>query len=127
MSDTRITLRVNEVELEEIDDYIARHPEFHNRSEFIRQVVMEHIRDGNRHDSMMPVTNAIDTQLLDVLQEYVDYGYFRDMWDLVLYVFRRLLDEGKLQELVKGHVRNIRSLYMDEDLRVHNHVAKLKR
>ncbi len=118
MGDARITLRVNDVELEEIDDFIARHPEYHNRSELVRQAVMEFIRNENRKDTAATISEGTDAQLIDILQEYVDYGYFRDMWDLVLYVFRKLLDEGKLQEIIKGHVYGMRSMYLDEELRV---------
>ncbi len=117
MGDARITLRINDVELDEIDDFIARHPEYHNRSEFVRQIVMEHIKNAEREEyaNLSPNTE-FENQLYMALEEYIEYRYFTDMHDLITYVFRNLLDSGKLHKILKEHVTRIKSLHIDESL-----------
>ncbi len=41
-SDSRISVRISTTELEDIDDFISRHPEFRNRSEYIRIAALKY-------------------------------------------------------------------------------------
>ncbi|NPA75207.1 MAG: CopG family transcriptional regulator [Euryarchaeota archaeon] len=131
MSDARITLRLNDVELEEIDDFIARHPEFHNRSEFVRQVIMEYIRRAHEEEISRVPETAINAEnpdpILLGLEEYVEYGYFRDMQDAITYILRECLKQGILTKILKEYTELVRSVYPDESLRISGGIRVKKR
>ena len=116
MSGTRLTIRLSDVELDEIDDFIARHPEYRNRSEFIRRALMEYIKMADRgllKDRGMKV--EIEDRILDILEEYVDYKYFRDMSDLITYVLRVLVSNGELARILKSYTQGLSSLRLTEE------------
>ncbi len=116
MNGTRLTIRLSDVELDEIDDFMARHPEYRSRSEFIRTALMEYIKMADRgllKDKGMKV--EVEDRILDVLEEYVDYKYFRDMGDLITYVLRILVSNGELANILKSYTRGISSLRLQEE------------
>ena len=51
-SDSRISVRISTTELEDIDDFIARHPEFRNRSEFLRIAALKYKEVVDRENNV---------------------------------------------------------------------------
>ena len=115
--DTRITLRIDNLVLEEIDDFLSRHPEYDSRSGFIRHAVVEYIRlvqTGALKKTGVKI--EMHDRLMDMLQQYVEYGYFRDIDDLMTYVFRRIAEEGILARILKGYTSSLNPLRIDEEM-----------
>ncbi len=121
MGDTRITLRINDVELDEIDDFLARHPEYHNRSQLIRQAVMEYIRDVERGEKgarrNRGVRVEMEDRLLTVLEDYVEFRYFRNMDELLSFVLKTIALNGTLGEILRGYVESLNGLRLDVEVR----------
>ncbi len=116
MNGTRLTIRLSDVEIDEIDDFLARHPEYRNRSEFIRNALMSYIKMADRgllKEKGMKV--EVEDRVLDVLEEYVDYKYFRDMGDLITYVLRILVSNGELARILKSYTEGLSSLRLTEE------------
>ena len=121
MGDTRITLRINDVELDEINDFLARHPEYHNRSQLIRQAVMEYIRDVERGERGTRRNRGIrvemEDRLLTILEEYVEFRYFRSMDELLSFVIKTIALNGTLGEILRGYVESLNGLRLDVEVR----------
>ncbi len=121
MGDTRITLRITDVELDEIDDFLARHPEYHNRSQLIRQAVMEYIRDVERGEKGPGRTRGVRVEmqdrLLTVLEEYVEFRYFRSMDELLSFVLKTIAMDGTLGRILRGYVESLNGLRLDVEVR----------
>lgn len=127
MGDTKITMRINEVELDEIDDFVARHPEFHNRSQLIRHAVMEYMKmveRGEFKESKKGFCVEMNDRLTTMLEEYVDYRYFGSLDELVSYVMKTITSEGVLGRILKTHVRMVNDLRLDEEAYQEERVAK---
>ncbi len=115
--DTRITLRIDNIILEEIDDFLSRHPEYDSRSAFIRHAVVEYIKLVQMGAlKKTGVRIEMEDRLLSVLQQYVEYGYFRDINDLMTYVLRRLTEDGTLAKILKGYANSLNLLRLDEEV-----------
>ncbi len=115
--DTRITLRIDNIILEEIDDFLSRHPEYDSRSAFIRHAVVEYIKLVQMGAlKKTGVRIEIEDRLLNMLHQYVEYGYFRDINDLMTYVLRRLAEDGTLAKILKGYVNSLNLLRLDEEV-----------
>ncbi len=115
MNGTRVTIRLSDVELDEIDDFLARHPEYRSRSELIRNALMTYIKMSDRgmfSESGMKL--EIEDRILTVLEDYVDYKYFRDMGDLITYVLRVLVSNGELARILKAYTGGLSALRLNE-------------
>ncbi len=127
MGDTKITMRINEVELDEIDDFVARHPEYHNRSQLIRHAVMEYIKmveRGEFKESKRGFCVEMNDKLTTILEEYVEYQYFGSLSELVSYVLKTITSEGILGRILKNHVHSVNDLRLDEEVYREERVAK---
>ncbi len=116
MNGTRLTIRLSDVEIDEIDDFLARHPEYRNRSEFIRTALMSYIKMADRgllNEKGMKV--EMEDRILQVLEDYVDYKYFKDMGDLITYVLRILVSNGELANILKSYTQGLSSLRLTEE------------
>ncbi len=116
MKGTRLTIRLSDVEIDEIDDFLARHPEYRNRSEFIRTALMSYIKMADRgllNEKGMKV--EMEDRILQVLEDYVDYKYFKDMGDLITYVLRILVSNGELANILKSYTQGLSSLRLTEE------------
>ena len=127
MGDTKITMRINEVELDEIDDFVARHPEFHNRSQLIRHAVMEYMKmveRGEFKESKKGFCVEMNDRLTTILEEYVEYKYFGSLDELVSYVMKNITSEGVLGRILKTYVHSVHDLRLDEEAYPEERVAK---
>ena len=119
MSGSRVTLRVSDVEIDEIDEFIARHPEYDTRSQFIRQAVMEYIKLVER--GMLKNTGMrvdVEDRITYILEDYVEYGYFRDVGDVISFLLRALVLNGEVQKVLKNYVHGLNSLRLNEEEKI---------
>ena len=119
MSSARVTLRMSDVEIDEIDDFLARHPEYDSRSQFIRQAIMEYIKlveRGALRNSGMRV--EVEDRIMNMLEEYVEYRYFRDIGDLISYVLRTIVSNGELAKILKSYTLGLNSLRLTEEEKI---------
>ncbi|GEM_PF-3106500 len=118
MGDNRITLRMSDVELDEIDDFLARHPEYNNRSQLIRHAVMDYIKRVERGEYRQKgVRVEMEDRLLTILEEYVEFRYFKSLDDLLSFVLRTIAMDGTLSRILRGYVGSLGDLRLEGMMR----------
>ena len=75
----KLTLRISDEELKEIDNFLSTNVNFTNRSEFIRFATMEYIT--NQRIGIITKSNSIRTEPIieKVLSKTVNSGYFKSL------------------------------------------------
>ena len=113
--ETRITLRVSDVEMEEINDFLARHPEFQNRSQLIRQAVMEYIKYADRggfkqREKETEIYIQRESTVVRYLSEMVKAGYFTTVDEAVMYILWSVINDGTIVSILQRYANTIESL-----------------
>ncbi len=75
----KLTLRISDDELEEIDNFLSTNVNFTNRSEFIRFATMEYIT--NQRIGIITKNNSVHTEPIieKTLSKAVNSGYFKSL------------------------------------------------
>ncbi len=127
MDDTRISLRITDVELDEMDDFLARHPEYQNRSQLLRTAVMEFMKMVDRGEyKNTGVRVEMQDRLLMILEDYVDYRYFSSVEEIINYVMKTIVREGILEKILKGYVTSLNGLRLGEEERMREERLRMK-
>ncbi len=105
-ADTKITLRISQVELDAIDDFLVRHPEYKTRSDFIRYAVMNTIQQLEKAQFGEEVVHVrLSKMVLNVLSDMVELGMFLDLDNAVNYFLNRSVQSNRLNEEVSSMVQ----------------------
>ncbi len=98
-ADTKVTLRISQVELDAIDDFLVRHPEYKTRSDFIRYAVMNTIQQMEKEQFGTEVVQVrLSKMVLNILSDMVDLGLFLDIDNAVNYFLNRSVQSSRLNE-----------------------------
>ena len=75
----KLTLRISDEELKEIDSFLSTNVNFTNRSEFIRFATMEYI--ANQRIGIITKNNSIHTEPIveKTLSKAINFGYFKNL------------------------------------------------
>ncbi|MGC8610035.1 MAG: ribbon-helix-helix domain-containing protein [Thermoplasmata archaeon] len=138
-SDSRISVRISTTELEDIDDFISRHPEFRNRSEYIRIAALKYkeiidnenkipIKKYNKNGESLSQDNVEDTIedenyvnikipkdiLYTQLSELVEVGIFSDIENAYQSLLHYITDKKIFNEFISERINmvteNIRNI-----------------
>ncbi|QLH74025.1 MAG: hypothetical protein HPY73_00190 [Methanomassiliicoccales archaeon] len=105
MDGERISLRLEPEDLELIDDFVEKHPEFSNRSHLARIAIRSFIeRDEGIHlkNSADRVSIRVPGAVHSIIERMVEMGYYSSFESAVEEVLRReFLPKDKIEE-VKG-------------------------
>jgi len=105
-ADTKVTLRISQVELDAIDDFLVRHPEYKTRSDFIRYAVMNTIQQMEKEQFGIEIVHVrLNKMVLNILSDMVDLGLFLDLDNAVNYFLNRSVQSSKLNEEISTMVQ----------------------
>ncbi|MHB1493602.1 MAG: ribbon-helix-helix domain-containing protein [Thermoplasmataceae archaeon] len=109
--DTKITMRISEEELSEIDSFLNHNPKYGNRSEFLRNSALEFIANNRiKLTSGSQICMDIAPAYEEILNSIVEEGYFRNTNELISAIIARAFDENLVKELVRVKKASTRDL-----------------
>ncbi len=107
--DVKLTIRISEDELNEIDEYLNTNQEFGSRSEFIRHAALEYI--GKKRVSLIntPQDIDLDENSKIIIKTVIEKGFFKDANDVISAVLRENL-ESNILKIIKKRSRNFNDI-----------------
>lgn len=109
--DTKITLRISEDDLREIDTFLDKNPRFGSRSEFLRHAAVEfmsQLRIGILDTS--GINLKIDKVLLKTLQSAKEKGFFYSIEDAIVDIANQAMIDGLVTRIIKGKVEQYKNI-----------------
>lgn len=109
--DTKITLRISEDDLQEIDGFLEKNPRFGSRSEFIRHAAVEfmnQLRVGILDKSDMNL--KVDKVLLRTLETARDKGFFYSVDDAIVTIANQAMISGLVSRIIKDKAEQYRNI-----------------
>ncbi len=114
---TKITLRISEEELNEIDDFLERNPQYGSRSEFLRHSALNFINSQRiflvNDDDAIHVAKRFE----NFFKMAVDKGYFTSIESAINEVIESAITDGTLLKMInskKGSLKNLERAIKDE-------------
>lgn len=118
-STRRIALRLTPQEDDEINDFLSTSLRFKTKSELIRAAVYAYIQKPQSQASAEETEIKLSKATLNTLDQMVLKGLFRDRYDAIEFIMRKVNEEHFLpmwlSKLVRGYIDN-RNLLNFEDL-----------
>lgn len=111
-TDTKISLRISQVELDNIDDFLARHPEFKTRSDLIRYATMKHLEQlekGQQIDEEI-VNLKLNKRIKAIFSDLVEQHIFVDMDEAINFFLERAIQTNKISEELSSLMQGYASL-----------------
>ncbi|MDS0256564.1 ribbon-helix-helix domain-containing protein [Thermoplasmatales archaeon AK] len=109
--DTKLTIRISEEDLKEIDEFLTFNSKFGSRSEFIRHSVLDYIaksrvsleRDDN---DPLPVERNLD----EIITDAVNQGLFKSKSEAIGEILNQAFKTGMIVELFRAKMTSYVSL-----------------
>lgn len=114
--DNKITLRISEDDLKEIDTFLDKNPRFGSRSEFLRHAAVEfmsQLRIGIVDTS--GINLKIDKVLLKTLQAAKDKGFFYSVEDAIVDIANQAMSNGLVTSMIKEKVEQYKNIQKQMD------------
>ncbi|MHB8360596.1 MAG: ribbon-helix-helix domain-containing protein [Thermoplasmataceae archaeon] len=109
--DTKITMRISEEELMEIDSFLNHNSKYGNRSEFLRNSALEFIANNRvKLTSGAQICMDIAPAYEEILNSIVEEGYFRNTNELISAIIARAFDENLVREIIRVKKNSTRGL-----------------
>jgi|GEM_PF-1875587 len=99
-TDTKISLRISQVELDNIDDFLVRHPEFKTRSDFIRYATMkqlEMMEKGQQLDEDL-ITIKLNKRIKNIFSDLVEENLFINLDEAINFFLEKAVQTNKISE-----------------------------
>lgn len=109
--DTKITIRINEGEIEEIDNFLRTNSRFASRSEFIRFTALEYISQ-NRVTILGPneISLKLDKIMEQTLALAIRQGYFNDRNDAITEILNAARSSGLISKIIDSKNNELRAV-----------------
>lgn len=111
-TDTKISLRISQVELDNIDDFLVRHPEFKTRSDFIRYAAMKQLElmeKGQQMDEEL-VAIRLNRKIKAIFSDLVEQNLFVNLDETVNFFLERAVQSNKISEELSALMHGYSSL-----------------
>lgn len=111
-TDTKISLRISQVELDNIDDFLVRHPEFKTRSDFIRYAAMKQLElmeKGQQMDEEL-VAIRLNKKIKAIFSDLVEQNLFVNLDETVNFFLERAVQSNKISEELSSLMHGYSSL-----------------
>lgn len=111
-TDTKISLRISQVELDNIDDFLVRHPEFKTRSDFIRYATMKQLElmeKGQQMDEEL-VAIRLNRKIKSIFSDLVEQNLFVNLDETVNFFLERAVQSNKINEELSALMHGYSSL-----------------
>ncbi len=116
-STRRIALRLTPQEDDEINDYLSTSLRFKSKSELIRAAVYSYIQQPQTKTSFEDTEIKLSKATLNTLDQMVAKGLFRDRYDALEFIVRKVNEEHFLpmwlNKLVRGYLDDRNLLNID--------------
>ena len=109
----KVTIRISEADLLEIDQYLEVHQSYGSRSEFIRTAVFDFMNRGIATPMAEGAEVHLDGTTLDTLYKAVERGFFNSINEAISIVLNEASSEGIINNIIK---RKIEGKKASEDL-----------
>ena len=112
--DTKLTLRISEEDLAEIDEFLNTNPRFGSRSEFIRHSVLDYIsktRIGvvDQGETGIKLSKNMDRIIGSVVQK----GFFKTKDEVIEELLEDAVKTGKLHTILEEKMESYTSIMSD--------------
>lgn len=114
--DTKLTLRISEEDLSEIDEFLNTNPRFGNRSEFIRHSVLDYIsrtRIGVIDSGEMGI--KLSKNMDKMISMVVQKGFFKTKDEVIEELLENSVKKGELQKIIEDKMNSFTSIMNDLD------------
>lgn len=112
--DTKLTLRISEDDLSEIDEFLNTNPRFGSRSEFIRHSVLDYIsrtRIGivDSSETGIKLSKNLDKMISMVVQK----GFFKTKDEVIEELLENSVKTGELHKIIEEKMTSFTSIMND--------------
>ncbi len=112
--DTKLTLRISEEDLAEIDEFLNTNPRFGSRSEFIRHSVLDYIsktRIGfvDQGETGIRLSKNMDRIISSVVQK----GFFKTKDEVIEELLENAVKSGELHKIIEDKMESFASIMND--------------
>ncbi len=112
--DTKLTLRISEEDLSEIDEFLNTNPRFGSRSEFIRHSVLDYIsktRIGfvDQSETGIRLSKNMDRIISSVVQK----GFFKTKDEVIEELLENAVKSGELHKIIQEKMDSFASIMND--------------
>ena len=112
--DTKLTLRISEDDLAEIDEFLEVNPRFASRSEFIRYSAMDYIartRVGvvEEQNSGVKLSRNLD----NIISSVIERGFFKTRDEVIEELLKTAIDSGVLRRVIEQRIKSYNSIMND--------------
>lgn len=109
--DTKLTLRISEEDLSEIDEFLNTNPRFGSRSEFIRHSVLDYIaktRIGfvDQSETGIKLSKNMDRMISSVVQK----GFFKTKDEVIEELLENAVKTGELHRIIEDKMNSYASI-----------------
>jgi Arc/MetJ-type ribon-helix-helix transcriptional regulator len=109
--DTKLTIRISEADLEEIDEFLQKNSSFGSRSEFIRHASIDFISKSRAQFVEPSETNVnVNRKLMETLNLAVGKGYFSSISSALGEIINYSTEKGIISELIAKRRQEYRNL-----------------
>ena len=109
--DTKLTIRISEADLEEIDEFLQKNSSFGSRSEFIRHASIDFISKSRAQFVEPSETNVnVSRKLLETLNLAIGKGYFSSISSALGEILNYSTEKGIISELITKRRQEYRNL-----------------
>lgn len=114
--DTKLTLRISEEDLEEIDEFLNTNPRFGSRSEFIRHSVLDYISKtrigfADQGETGIRLSKNMDRIISSVVQK----GFFKTKDEVIEELLENAVKSGELHKIIQEKMDSFASIMNDLD------------
>jgi len=109
----KVTIRISEMDLLEIDQYLEKNVEYGSRSEFIRKAVFDFMTKGSQGRMSDGTEIKLDGSTEDTLRKAVERGFFTSISEAISIVLNAANSEGVINDII---TRKIEKKKASEDL-----------
>jgi metal-responsive CopG/Arc/MetJ family transcriptional regulator len=101
-TDSKITIRVNSVELDEIDDFLARSTEYKNRSDLIRAATMKFLKtqEKERTIELNETVVSLNPRTMSILENLVELNFFSSVNEALNHILIKATSDGYIPKIV---------------------------
>ena len=112
--DTKLTIRISDEDIREIDDFLSTNPRFGSRSEFIRHSVLDYIsrtRIGlvDQDGTELKLSKNLDTIITNAVQR----GFFKSREEVVEALLERAMKSNFLHDILSEKMDSYSSVIDD--------------
>ncbi|MGC8496815.1 MAG: ribbon-helix-helix domain-containing protein [Thermoplasmata archaeon] len=101
-TDSKITIRVNSMELDEIDDFLARSSDYKNRSDLIRAATMKFLKmqEKERSIELNETVVSLNPRTMSILENLVELKFFNSVNEALNHILIKATTERYIPKIV---------------------------